>query len=458
MKKFIYISTLFLATALTTVSCKNEEKDLFDQSAAERAETAADNYTKALEADGGKWLMEYFTNDEECGYTYIVTFNTDGTVKFSGKNKWIGGVFKSETSLWDVISDNGPVLTFNSYNTIFHVFSTPENFADPDWSSDHKDDIDEQGYGHKGDYEFMLMEANDDFVRLKGKKYGYTIMLRHLPADTDDAAYLASIDDLKAKMFNDKFTTLVMTDASGEKFVMQAAESETYNNNGRTSCGVYSMYPMAGDKVTQIVTANAIITADGIRFAKEVEIPRADANAEPLKIQTFKYNSENGTLVSEDNSVTITAQPLSTLFADINYKWMIDESQLSGKFVDAFSAASEGMKTVYKGRRNLNGVYFWSAMLNSDMHNTITFYGGSAAGSMFTDVTASDDNTVALTLNGASDSNGSRFTTDVPAMKALIEMLGATTYKLSANSLINPTSIKVTCADNANDYFYVTLQ
>ena len=137
-----------MATVATaTTSCNNEVEDLFDKSAAERTQEAVDEYSSVLTANGGKWVLEYFTNPDEPGYIYIFTFDNNGSVKISGKNLWIGNAFKSETSAWEVISDNGPVLTLNTYNTIFHLFANPENVVVPGASSD---DIDETGYGHYG--------------------------------------------------------------------------------------------------------------------------------------------------------------------------------------------------------------------------------------------------------------------------------------------------------------------
>ena len=127
MKKFLYITAVLATVALTSVSCKNEVEDLFDQSAAERTQSAVDEYTAVLTANGGKWVMEYFTTSKEPGYIYVFTFNADGSVVISGKNKWIGDVYKSEKSLWTMLSDNGPVLSLNSYNKVFHVFASPED-------------------------------------------------------------------------------------------------------------------------------------------------------------------------------------------------------------------------------------------------------------------------------------------------------------------------------------------
>ena len=65
MKKFLYIATIIATVATATTSCKNEVDDLFDKSAADRTQEAQDEYTNALTANGGKWVLEYFTNSEE---------------------------------------------------------------------------------------------------------------------------------------------------------------------------------------------------------------------------------------------------------------------------------------------------------------------------------------------------------------------------------------------------------
>lgn len=457
MKKFIYISTILAATAFATVSCSNEEKDLFDQSAAERTESAVTEYKEALTANGGKWVMDYFTNDEECGYTYVVTFNNDGSVTFTGKNKWIGTTVMSESSLWSVISDNGPVLTFNSYNTIFHVFSTPENFADPDWPSGHDDDIDEQGYGHKGDYEFLLMSKDENTIRLKGKKYDQTILLRRLPADTDDEAYLNSVDNMKAELFNDKFPSLVITDANGENYSMTAAPSETYNNGNRTSCGVYSIYPLDGDPVTQTVTANAIITSEGIRFSKVVEIPRADANAEPLKVQTFKYQEGGYLLCTDDNATTIKGLSFGELFNSKSYVWVWNKSMLGGTFASLYTDMVAACKAKPL-RENFKSFRF--TRIDNEKYGLI-FKSGDYEGTIYCILTVSGDNAIKFEFDGSYDDTA-KFYFKNSATKTVLESLlnafNSSSFHLECDSYLVATRMKLVSDANSEDYIVVDVQ
>ncbi|MDE7406933.1 MAG: DUF4302 domain-containing protein, partial [Muribaculaceae bacterium] len=185
------------AVALTGfTACSDDEANVFEDSAAIRLENYKKQYEEILVDKGGKWAMEYFTNEEEPGYVFVMTFNKNGGVEVTGMNKYVDLEYNTTNaahtaeSAWEIITDNGPVLTFNTYNDVFHIFSRPEDIQDGKTNPDTGREIIETGYGHSGDYEFMFMEVQDEnTVRLRGKKRGYATYLRRLPADTDDATY-----------------------------------------------------------------------------------------------------------------------------------------------------------------------------------------------------------------------------------------------------------------------------
>ena len=186
MRKYfnIFLLTLVALASVTMVSCKNETEEIFDQDAITRLANAKQYFTDILTDQGGKWKMEYYANGDEPGYVYVMTFRNNGSVTISGENKWIsqlnpdGSTYGSETSLWDVITDNGPVLTFNSYNKYFHLFADPDDITDPEALDD--SDTDETGIGHEGDYEFDLMKYSGDTLYMSGKKYGINVIMTRL--------------------------------------------------------------------------------------------------------------------------------------------------------------------------------------------------------------------------------------------------------------------------------------
>lgn len=438
MKKFLYITAVLATVALTSVSCKNEVDDLFDQSAAERAQSAVDEYTAVLTANGGKWVMEYFTTSKEPGYIYVFTFNADGSVVISGKNKWIGDVYKSEKSLWAMLSDNGPVLSLNSYNKVFHVFASPEDIP-----NESTEDPNETGYGHSGDYEFIFMEYTADVVRLKGKKYGASIYLRRLPADTDDKAYLGLIDDMKAKLFSTKFSKLYITNAQNERFVMTGGVK-----------GVASFYPEAGDAVTQTSNGNFIVTVDGIRFMNTVEVDHADPTAEPFRFNKFNYQEADGSLIcADDNSSIITAAPFSELFADKNNTWSLTKAKITGNMLklynDVVSECKKKLKETFR--------YFQLFYSNDDQRFGLRFKSGDFYGIIFYNLNITADNKATFTIDGSCAEGTEYYYNKLTSFKAFCDALQSTTWTVESDSRLVPSSIKFVSDNSADDSFTADL-
>ena len=254
------------ATAALT-SCKNEVDDIFDKSAAERLTEGQDYFNQILVDKGGKWQMEYFANGNEPGYVYVVTFNKDGSVKMAGNNLYIARLtnasamapaYGDQTSLWDVITDNGLTLTFNSYNRVFHLFSTPEDLSDTEAS--------ETGVGHEGDYEFNLMNYRNDTLYLTGKKRHIDIIMTRLSPEVDDRAYLDEVNALPAKYFNALIPDVYITLPNGARY--QTAYGSTLIVSMAPEPNETRTKDQDADWISYVEKHNAIITPGGLRFMK----------------------------------------------------------------------------------------------------------------------------------------------------------------------------------------------
>ncbi|MDE7096478.1 MAG: DUF4302 domain-containing protein [Muribaculaceae bacterium] len=334
MKKSIYIAAL---AALTLTACSSDDKGIFDKSAADRLEQYKAEYAEVLTENGGLWTMEYFSNEEEPGYVFVMKFDTDGSVKIAANHKWIENTYKEEVSLWKMIADNGPVLSFNSYNTVFHILADPANIEGPDAPlGETGDDVNETGFGHAGDYEFQVMEVSDDHntVRLLGKKRMYDIYLRRLDPSTDVNAYMDEYKKVESSLFCKEINSLIFTDEDGERYVVNDAYT-----------GVMSVYPEAGDPVDQTRKANFIITNTGIRFLNPFHI--LTSKGEEKEINEFTFVGNHG-LASVGNTNSLLN---AGSFTDIIYKnmvnWKVDLSSLSGSVKDAVDAFVSQLKTLY---------------------------------------------------------------------------------------------------------------
>lgn len=327
MRKSIYLAAF---AALTLTACSNSEDQIFDQSAADRLEQYKKDYAQTLTEDGGLWSMEYFSNPGEEGYVFVMQFNKDGSVNISANHKWIGGTFQQQVSTWNMIADNGPVLSFNSYNKLFHIFADPADIADT--KDEDGRDIDETGKGHEGDYEFQVMHVSDDgsTIRLLGKKRYYDIYMHRLDVNTDIEQYLADVKNVPSK-FSKNFNDMVLTDVDGNKYRLY----DMYT-------GIPSIYPLDGDPVMQTVSGNGIFTLDGFRFMEPLEVEKADGST--FEIDMLYFNDE-GAMNGETVSDLRCLSALENIIRE-DLIWTIESSSMTGKIKTLYDDANAEIKSV----------------------------------------------------------------------------------------------------------------
>lgn len=443
MKK-LYISLLALG-AIAFAGCSDEDSGIFESSAAERLEQSRTEYKDLLTADGGLWSLEYFTNEEEPGYVLLMKFGSNGAVEVSADHKWIGGDFQQETSLWDVISDNGTVLTFNTYNTLFHIFSTPENIVGPDAPTNEEtgEDINELGYGHEGDYEFLLMSHDKEGnVKLVGKKHGMTAWLRKLSADTDPEQFLAEIKAKRA-VFSSKFPDFVLTEPSGAMY--------TVNNLGS---GIPSIFPrdfdgVEADPVTQTVSAHGILTAKGFRFREPLEVKRADDSTFHLEELTWQ---EDGALVSADG-VRIEGPSAKDALMRTDLAWTLDPETLTGSIADAYNKANEALVAYSATTGGYSSITLSYAALKGQITPAITFNVGKRVCRDFISFDFADDANVTLALESTTDAS-KRYDELVPEYRAFKEIL-MQAFTFSKYTVLDPSKLTFTAADGSSFTFVV---
>ena len=183
--------------AATFAACSRDEENLFDKSAAERAREAVENAFDVFTSAENGWEMAYFPNLEADakGYNMVLKFNKNGNVSATAKNSTttMNKIMTDTASTWAVKSDYGPILTFDTYNDVFHAFSDPQ----------------ENGAGLLGDYEFLILKATPEVVILKGKKHSAYSVLRPMKnISLED--YFAASEKMMTDLFgNSNIVTLV---------------------------------------------------------------------------------------------------------------------------------------------------------------------------------------------------------------------------------------------------------
>lgn len=181
MKKIIN-SILIGAAVLGLSSCSlHDDTELFGEPAAERLEKAVAADKALLESASNGWELHLWTGKEYSagGYTYFMKFANDKVTVSSD----IAPATMKTTSSYDVIADQGPVLTVNTFNEIFHYLAQPS-----------MDDDD----GEQQDYEFVIMRTTNDSIYLRGKKWGNHMVMTRVAESTsweDEINKIQQMDD-----------------------------------------------------------------------------------------------------------------------------------------------------------------------------------------------------------------------------------------------------------------------
>lgn len=446
--KFSAIAAVLMSASLA--SCNHEEADIFDQNAAHRTEEARKMYKEILLDKGGKWQMEYFTTEEEHGYVYLFTFRNDGTVTISGNNEYITKLtnidsnvpsYGSETSMWTILSDNGPVLSFNSYNTIFHLFATPEDIPGTE--------RDEQGYGHSGDYEFDLMKYSNDTLYLEGKKNGAEIIMTRIAPETDDETYLNEVVALADSFFNAKVPAVYVNLPGGYRHVVL---------DGATL--LPRIYPETGDSISEYVPSNAIITHDGFTLGKPLTL-RDSIDKNDYTIQHFIRQKDGSLLCTDDNRITITADALNKVVGDERLLWRVNAADCKGELGTAFAGLNTGFKA-YNGSSLVHFNIGLNVLNNTKSPYTMVVRIKTKRGSYLNmsvpytvEYIGKDEIKFVL---GEMDSNMKTFIDKVPAFKTMMNKLASSTFKCSSNSLIAPVNMVLTDSSDASSALGISIQ
>ncbi len=175
---------MFMCTALLLQSCLHDDNEIFDKSASERLSEAVATDKAILQSSSNGWALHFFTEKEYqgIGLTYLMKFGTDGKVTVSSE---MYGADETRTSSYDIITDQGPVLTFNTYNEIFHELSNP-SMQDDD--------------GEGADYEFVVLKATQDTILLQGKKFKNEMYLTRIPEGQSWDSYYKAIESLETNI------------------------------------------------------------------------------------------------------------------------------------------------------------------------------------------------------------------------------------------------------------------
>ena len=405
--------------------------------AAERLMESQNTYTQRLA--GTTWVMEYYptTYDELLkgeGYLIMAQFKGDGSVRMGMKNSASSNRYVEDTSLWEIVSDQGPVLSFNSYNKVFHTFSDPGNTSNGLY----------QGEGYEGDYEFVVLSLPSDDAHeamLKGKKRATYVRMTRLPDGTDFEQYLDAVSTFQKKYFPSTAPTCNYLTLGGKEYVATGANT-----------GILSLYPKGGDAISETTEHFFLLTLDQgvahLRFRDDVKLDSV------ATVRELVYDSiaDNFIEVGGGEACLHGEDPLEAV---LGMKATINRA---AEMSENFSAkAAEVYTTLRRKQWTYSGVQFTQLDSVTIQANLRYQEKNRTYQRPFNFGYQRSDNKLTLTYQGPAAESTQTFINTYPITEELIKMFEGQYEVTPSTTAFNLTYIKFTSTTDANSWFVVTM-
>lgn len=176
--KYIMVCLLMALPALLFQSCLKDDEKVYGDNAGDRVEKFLTEAKTVLTSAEHGWHLGYFPHRQLKfgGFNYVLKFTADDNVTVWYEEK----AGETRKSTYAMVGDDGPVLSFDTYNEFMHYYAKPSQ-----GEYEAKD----------GDFEFILLKVTKDLITLKGKRSGNIMYMTRL--DVEPADCLKEIQDLK---------------------------------------------------------------------------------------------------------------------------------------------------------------------------------------------------------------------------------------------------------------------
>ena len=270
MKRLFYIYLVAAIACVSFHSCLFQEDDLFDDSAANRVTNANNRYAALLQSATNGWVMEYYIGDDySSGGISILCKFTAKEVEMASTCSVPGPDAGTEhSSLYKLIGEQGPMLTFDSYNPVMHYFATPTGGgSDPNGTLG-------------GDYEFVIRSATDTQIVLEGKKVGNTMVMTRLADDVKWSDYIDKVTTMEENAFLNTYEVK----EGGQVVGMLQRNNYTFTMTDALGDVIYDLMPF-------------VYTETGLKFREPFVI-------NGTSVQYLEWNEASRALVSTDGAVS----------------------------------------------------------------------------------------------------------------------------------------------------------
>ncbi len=210
-KNILQVLPVLAVISLSTTGCKFEQEDLFDETASLRLTHQNDKIKSRLveQSKDGKygWVIQYHVagTDELSfeGFNLLGRFYADKKVTLASDHRYLrdgnSGKYTEYTSTYNMLEEEGPVLSFDTWSDILTVFEDP---VDP---SKAPGSLIENGEGMFGDHNLIFQAMDGQTIQFCGQRHRASV--RFVPCDRPWQQYLNDTKALKSKVANSTLTS-----------------------------------------------------------------------------------------------------------------------------------------------------------------------------------------------------------------------------------------------------------
>lgn len=418
--------------AFFCVACSNEEDNVFSDSAANRLTLSITDYSDLLKSSKDGWAMQFFPSELEMGGIAMtakfdgseVELRSENSISYNGQSIATGSPVQS---MYSVKSEQGIILTFNTYNVLLHYYSQPK---DPD-------DVD----GYASDYEFVFQRVSEgrDSIFLKGKKYGNMMTLVKLSSDAEKyISNVHSVDTAVAMLPRTKFVV-------GEK-------KHHISFNGHKL-----ILTPEGESEENAITLPYVYNDKGFRLYEPLVL-------DGKSYSNFEYNAENGNIYAEGSDDNIPYPTKMEQFLGAKHAWgfIMDLTTGSHEMNDELYnliaekknfSSYQILKTLHIGPN----AYYTSGVAKYAMtlQYGFSFFGFMMQYSHYGVLLSADNDEIININDGGPDTSYSFYKASTDPSREYI--ISHSPYRVKFNDGLNATSAKFVSTKDDNVWFNVKI-
>lgn len=326
------IRYITLGTALAVIALAGctgmQEKDLFEESPALRIENSADKLKEILVSAPNGWVMQYYTGDGVSvfeGFNLFARFENSGKVTIAGNHRFLRDGNKDKyteaSSLYELLREEGLVLSFNTWNDVLTPFVDPVSF----WAA--PENLYKDGEGMMGDQNLVVTSMSQSEIKLRGERYRGNVRL--IRADRDWETYISDTEEMKNMITNDKIDTYYLT-AGNELLYCVGLRKGRYRLSEKID------NYLKNDSLSCCFTPTGFYNEEPDTIAGHI-------------FQEFKLNEDGSALVNEDGTVRLVATWDMFFINDCRdvsrIRWM-DVETMSADIKELYDQVNAAFKTI----------------------------------------------------------------------------------------------------------------